>query len=121
MNTTPTDIKVEIRLTDGTPITDKNTDVWGFGYDGQVEFSDGAILAYTESPIAPVAFLRGRSKRVKQKKLNKFAERFGYFGDIPNDGNLSATYQHGSTCRRHRRNQEIQDAYGRGRHFPAGV
>lgn len=53
MNTTPTDVKVEIRLADGTPITDEIADVWGFGYDGRVEFSDGAILAYTESPIAP--------------------------------------------------------------------
>lgn len=53
MNTTPTDVKVEIRLADGTPITEKNAAVWGFGYDGQVEFADGAILAYTESPIRP--------------------------------------------------------------------
>ena len=53
MNTTPTDVKVEIRLADGTPITDETADIWGFGYDGQAEFSDGAILAYTESPIAP--------------------------------------------------------------------
>ena len=51
MNTTPTDVKVQIRLADGTPITENNADIWGFGYDGQVEFSDGAILAYTESPL----------------------------------------------------------------------
>ena len=36
MNTTPTDVKVEIRLADGTPITDETADIWGFGYDGQV-------------------------------------------------------------------------------------
>ncbi|TWH59423.1 putative membrane protein DUF2207 [Desulfitobacterium sp. LBE] len=53
MNITPTDVKVEIRLADGTPITEKNAAVWGFGYDGQVEFSEGALLAYTESPITP--------------------------------------------------------------------
>ncbi|MEG1993577.1 MAG: DUF2207 domain-containing protein, partial [Oscillospiraceae bacterium] len=51
MNTTPTDVKVEIRLADGTPITDEMADIWGFGYEGQVEFSDGAIIAYTEKPI----------------------------------------------------------------------
>ena len=156
MNTIPTDVKVEIRLADGTPITDETADVWGFGYDGQVEFSDGAILAYTESPIAPenhVAVLfslekgilypsrqeQGSFEEVKEtafsgsdyddtgeevstfeaivtmllsmglpiglmiwsfrikkkraeKKRQRFAERFGYFRDIPNDGNLSATY-----------------------------
>ena len=156
MNTTPTDVKVEIRLADGTPITDETADIWGFGYDGQAEFSDGAILAYTESPIAPenhvtvlfslekgilspsrqeqgsfeevketafsgsdyddtgeevstfeaivtmllsiglpiglmIWFFRVKKKRA-EKKRQRFAERFGYFRDIPNDGNLSATY-----------------------------
>jgi len=156
MNTTPTDVKIEIRLADGTPITDETADIWGFGYDGQVEFSDGAILAYTESPIAPenhvtvlfslekgilspsrqeqgsfeevketafsgsdyddtgeevstfeaivtmllsiglpiglmIWFSRMKKKRA-EKKRQRFAERFGYFRDIPNDGNLSATY-----------------------------
>ncbi|WP_352400821.1 DUF2207 domain-containing protein [Anaerotignum sp.] len=156
MNTTPTDVKVEIRLADGTPITEKNAAVWGFGYDGQVGFSDGAILAYTESAInfsnhvtvmfsmdkgiiAParqelgsfeevketamigsdydntgeeistfeaivtmllsiglpiglmIWFFRIKKKR-REKKRQKFLERFGYFRDIPNDGNLSATY-----------------------------
>lgn len=159
MNTTPTDVKVEIRLADGTPITDEIADVWGFGYEGQVGFSDGAIVAFTESPIysqnhvtvlfslekgiispsrqesgsfeevreiafegsdydnleytgedvsvleaivamilcvgLPIGLIiwirRWKKKRAK-KKLKKFSERFGYFRDIPNDGNLSATY-----------------------------
>ena len=156
MNTTPTDVKVEIRLADGTPITDETADIWGFGYDGQVEFSDGAILPYTESSLAPenhvtvlfslekgilspsrqepgsfeevketafsgsdyddigeevstfeaivtmllsiglpiglmIWFFRMKKKRA-EKKRQRFAERFGYFRDIPNDGNLSATY-----------------------------
>ncbi|WP_333646380.1 DUF2207 family protein [Lacrimispora sp.] len=156
MNTTPTDVKVEIRLADGTPITDETADIWGFGYDGQVEFSDGAILAYTESPIAPenhvtvlfsldkgilspsrqepgsfeevkeaafsgsdydntgeevsaleaivatllsfgvpislMMWIIKRKKKRAEKKMQQFTERFGYFRDIPNDGNLSATY-----------------------------
>lgn len=156
MNTTPTDVKVEIRLADGTPITEKNADIWGFGYDGQVEFSDGAILAYTESPIysenhvtvlfslekeilSPsrqepgsfeeiketafsgsdyddageevstfeaivmmllsvglpiglIIWLRRLKKKRAEKKRQRFAERFGYFRELPNGGNLSATY-----------------------------
>lgn len=159
MNTTPTDVKVEIRLADGTPITDETADIWGFGYDGQVEFSDGAILACTESPIDPenhvtvlfsldkgilspsrqepvsfeevketafegsdydgtgsigeevsafeaivttllsiglpigliILFFRMKKKSA-EKKRQRFSERFGYFRDIPNEGNLSATY-----------------------------
>jgi uncharacterized membrane protein len=156
MNTTPTDVKVEIRLADGTPITEKSAAVWGFGYGGQVEFSDGAILAYTESPIYPenhvtvlfsldkgilspsrqesdsfeevrekafegsdydstveevstfeaivtmllsiglpiglIIWLRRLKKKCAEKKRQQFTERFGYFRDIPNGGNLSATY-----------------------------
>lgn len=159
MNTAPTDVKLEIRLADGTPITDEIADAWGFGYDGQVEFSDGAILAYTKSPIysenhvtvlfnlekgilsparqesgsfeevraeafegsdydnigdpgeevsafavivtillsfgVPIGLIIwiGRIKKKRaEKKLQRFSERFGYFRDIPNDGNLSATY-----------------------------
>lgn len=156
MNTTPTDVKVEIRLADGTPITEENAAVWGFGYDGKVEFSDGAILAYTESPIRPenhvtvlfslekgilspsrqesgsfeevketafsgsdydstgeevstfeaivttllsiglpiglIIWLRRLKKKRAEKKRQRFTGRFGYFRDIPNDGNLSATY-----------------------------
>lgn len=156
MNTTPTDVKVEIRLADGTPITDEIADVWGFGYNGQVGFLDGAILAYTESPIYPenhvtvlfsldkgilspsrqesgsfeeikeIAFsgsnydntaeevtsfellmsilftivlpivviiliVRIKKKRAA-KKRQQFSKRFGYFRDIPNNGNLSAAY-----------------------------
>jgi hypothetical protein len=30
MNTTPSDVTVEIRLADGTPITDEIADIWGF-------------------------------------------------------------------------------------------
>ena len=159
MNTTPTDVNVEIRLADGTPITDEIADVWGFGYDGQVGFSDGAILAYTESPIYPenhvtvlfsldkgilsplrqepgsfeqvkeaafagsdydntesggeevstfeaivtmllsiglpiglIIWLRRLKKKRAEKKRQQFTERFGYFRDIPNKGDLNASY-----------------------------
>lgn len=159
MNTTPTDVKIEIRLVDGTPITDETADVWGFGFEGEVGFVDGAILAYTERSIAPenhvtvlfslekgilspsrqepgsfeevketafhgsnydntestgeevstfetiatillsmglplglILWIRKIKKKRAEKKRQRFAEKFGYFRDIPNDGNLSATY-----------------------------
>ncbi|MEG1430069.1 MAG: DUF2207 domain-containing protein [Oscillospiraceae bacterium] len=156
MNTTPTDVTVELHLWDGTPITDEMADVWGFGFDGQVEFRNGALFAYTETPLTDrdhVTLLfnfqkgvltpsrvvddsfetvkqeafRGSdydsdsrnagpilvvvavffaliiaavlavvlSKRNREKKLKQFSERFGYFREIPNDGNLTATYSLG--------------------------
>jgi len=158
MNTTPTDVKVEIRLADGTPLTDENAEVWGFGFPGEAEFADGAILAYTTTPLAAenhvtvmfalekgilapsrqeagsfeevrakafegsdyddpdssedisaselivsliislglpfglVVGMRKLKKKRAEKKRKQFAEQFGYFRDLPNKGNLSATY-----------------------------
>ena len=51
MNTTPTDVDVEISLWDGTPITDDIANTWAFGFEGQVNFQDGKIIAYTEEAI----------------------------------------------------------------------
>ncbi|ODU57064.1 MAG: hypothetical protein ABT01_02790 [Clostridium sp. SCN 57-10] len=158
MNTTPTDVKVEIRLADGTPITDETADVWGFGFEGETAFENGGILAYTSAaitaqnhmtvlfslekgilsparqetgsfeevrekafegsdydnvgdgeevtafeaivatvlsiglPIALIVWIQKIRKKRAEKRRQRFSERFGYFRDIPNEGNLSATY-----------------------------
>ncbi len=159
MNTTPTDVTVRIRLADGTPITDEIADIWGFGFEGEVLFEDGEIIAQTNTPIQPqnhvtillsfdkgvltptrqttesfeevkakafegsdydnpeqieeeasgleailvmllsiglpigfFVFLHKIKKRNAAKKRKMLFERFGYFRDIPNEGNLSATY-----------------------------
>lgn len=159
MNTTPTHVTVHIRLADGTPITDEIADVWGFGFQGQVAFENGNIVAHTETPLSaenhvtvlfslekgvlsPSRQEAGRFEEVRQKafegsdydnldsadeevsllavfitlllcfglpiglviwigrmkkkrtekQLQSFAERFGYFRELPNQGNLSTTY-----------------------------
>lgn len=159
MNTTPTDVSVQIRLGSGTPITDDNADVWGFGFSGKVGFENGSIIARTDDPldaqnhvtillamdkgvISPsrqevgsfeevrekafegsdydgsgysggagstlaavaitlisillpiglIIWISRRKKKRAEKKLKEFQEKFGYFRDIPNEGNLSATY-----------------------------
>ncbi len=51
MNTTPTDVTVQIRLADGTPITDEIADIWAFGYSGEVVFENGSIVVHTDTPI----------------------------------------------------------------------
>lgn len=156
MNTTPTDVTVQIRLADGRPITDEIADIWGFGFAGTVEFENGSIVARTDTSLSAknhvtilfsldkgilspsrqepgsfeeiketafsgsdyddpgeeisavavivamlfffgfpvgliILFSRIRKKR-RQKKMQRFAARFGYFRDIPNDGNMNATY-----------------------------
>jgi uncharacterized membrane protein YgcG len=159
MNTTPTDVTVDVRLADGTPVTDEIADVWGFGFAGEVEFDNGNIIARTDTslsaenhvtvllaldkgiltplrqesgsfeevrekafegsdydnagstdeevsgfaalvvtllsigfPIGLIILISRRKKKREKKKLQRFVEKFGYFRDIPNERNLSATY-----------------------------
>lgn len=155
MNTTPTHVTVEIRLADGTSITDEIADIWGFGFSGEVVYEKGNIIARTDTPISAdnhVTIMIGLEKGIlspsrqesgsfeevvnkalegsdydnigkislfgimisillciglplgltiwigkinkkrSQKRKKKFSERFGYFRDLPNEGNLSATY-----------------------------
>jgi hypothetical protein len=51
MNTTPTDVKWKSGWRTVCPSLMKIADIWGFGYDGQVEFFRRRHLAYTESSI----------------------------------------------------------------------
>lgn len=51
MNFFPTDVVLVICNQDGTPLTDEICDIWGFGFEGQVQFEDGVILAWSESPL----------------------------------------------------------------------
>ncbi|MEG2007633.1 MAG: DUF2207 domain-containing protein [Oscillospiraceae bacterium] len=156
MNTAPTDVRLELRLADGRPITDEIADIWAFGFEGQAEFFDGAIRAYSTSPITEqnhVTLLLGMQKGVidparavdgsfesvkqaafdgsdyesegsvltavlviagvvlfllaalilavvlsargKRKRLEKLSAEFEYFREIPNGGNINATYELG--------------------------
>lgn len=159
MNTTPTDVTVQIWLADGTPIMDEIADVWSFGFVGEVGYENGSIIVYTNTPIleenhvtvlfaldkgilSPLRQEAGGFDELKklafegsnydnmgdndeevsvftalivvllsivfpiwltiwimklkkksiEKKWRNFSERFGYFRDIPNDGNISVTY-----------------------------
>ena len=47
----PTDVVLTIRNQDGTPLADDGCDIWAFGYDGQIQFQDGVIRAWSESPL----------------------------------------------------------------------
>ena len=47
----PTDAVVTIHNQDGTPLTDEDCDIWAFGFDGQIQFEDGVIRAWTESAL----------------------------------------------------------------------
>ena len=47
----PTEAKITIYRQDGTPLTDEQCDIWAFGYDGQIQFVDGKITAWTETAL----------------------------------------------------------------------
>ena len=47
----PTDVTLTIRNQDGTPPTDEIGDIWAFGFDGQIQFEDRIIRAWSEEPL----------------------------------------------------------------------
>lgn len=47
----PTDVVLTICNQDGTPLTDEACDIWGFGFEGQIQFEDGVIRAWSEKPL----------------------------------------------------------------------
>ena len=58
MNTGPTKATLKLTATDGTKFSDDNANIWGFGFQGQVQFTkDGGIEAFTETDLNPDAHL----------------------------------------------------------------
>ena len=51
MSTFPTDGHITITLQNGMELNEDNAGIWGFGYDGYVEFQDGKVNAYTSSAL----------------------------------------------------------------------
>ena len=52
MGTLPTDVTVNILIKEGLALEKNNASVWAFGFDGQVEFVEGHVKAYTEKPLS---------------------------------------------------------------------
>jgi len=65
MSTFPTDGHINIVLQNGTALNENNAGIWGFGYDGYVEFQNGRVNAYTTSA------LRDENSMIVMLRLNK--------------------------------------------------
>lgn len=51
MNTGPTDATITFKMADGTQLNDLNTNIWAFGYDGNINFRSGYVEGYTTYPM----------------------------------------------------------------------
>lgn len=51
MGTFPTNVALTVRMEDGTPLTEENCGIWAFGYDGQIQFENGKIRAWSETAL----------------------------------------------------------------------
>ncbi len=51
MSTFPTDGYITISFENGTSINEQNAGIWGFGFDGMVQFYDGYVQAWTDSSL----------------------------------------------------------------------
>ena len=47
MGTLPTDVTVKIIMQDGIKLDKDNAGIWAFGFDGQINFEKGQVIAYT--------------------------------------------------------------------------
>ena len=52
MGTLPTDVTVKIILQNETKLDANNAGIWAFGFDGQIDFEDGQVVAFTKSPLS---------------------------------------------------------------------
>lgn len=52
MGTLPTDVTVKITTQDGIKLDENNCGIWAFGFDGQINFENGQVIAYTERPLS---------------------------------------------------------------------
>ena len=60
-----TDGHITITLQNGTELNEDNAGIWGFGYDGYVEFQDGKVNAYTSSALS------GDNSMIIMLRMNK--------------------------------------------------
>lgn len=51
MNTGPTNANITFKMADGTLLDDINTNIWAFGYDGNINFRSGTVEGYTTYPM----------------------------------------------------------------------
>lgn len=65
MSTFPTDGHIRIVLENGILLDENNCAIWGFGYDGSIEFQNGAVHAQTTRK------LRGDNSMIVLLRLNK--------------------------------------------------
>jgi uncharacterized membrane protein YgcG len=73
----------------------EGSDYYNIGSTGEEVSTFTALtvmLLYIGLPIGLIIWLRRIKKKSSEKKRQRFAERFGYFRELPNDGRLSATY-----------------------------
>ena len=48
----PTDVCLTISMANETFLDENNARIWGFGYDGEVYFEDGSVVAYTNQALS---------------------------------------------------------------------
>jgi len=52
MGTLPTDVTLKITMQDGVKLDENNAGIWAFGFDGQINFQNGDVVAYTKKPLS---------------------------------------------------------------------
>lgn len=96
MNTLPTQASVRISKADGTALHADNSGIWAFGFAGQINFTEGRVLANTEGPITgseeSVIIMLQLNKGV----LHPIRKVSGTFEAVKNEAFKGSNYDTGS-------------------------
>ena len=104
----PTNADLIIRMADGTPLTQDNCGIWAFGFEGQIQFENGIIHAWTDSPLeggqyltAMVQFQSGllQPQRVEEGSFQTVKDAAFQGSDYTEaaDGSCTITFNDGKT------------------------
>jgi hypothetical protein len=52
MGTLPTDVTVDITTQDGIKLNAENAGIWAFGFDGEINFEESSVFAFTHTPLS---------------------------------------------------------------------
>ncbi len=92
MDIFPTDVAIRIRLDNGNELSTNNARIWGFGYNGETQFTEGYAVAFTTYSLTKSNYMNVMLKLYKGV-LSPNVKGNGTFEDLQNRAFEGSTYQ----------------------------
>lgn len=92
MNIYPSNVVLNIVLENGTHLSSENARIWGFGYDGEVNFKNGYVVANTDSKLNYNNYMT-LMLRLDRGIINPVSKRNSSFASLQNRAFEGSTYE----------------------------